>query len=436
MTRSTIRPSLFHSVPTNPSVLLGQELGQVRMARQLNRLSSRAVATLARPGRHADGGGLYLSVGPGEARRWVFLFRWRGRLREMGLGGLSSVPLARARVRAAEARQLVADGVNPLDLKRAQEAVPTFGEMADAVVTALGPQWRNEKHKAQWSATLTTDAAALRPIRVDRIETADVLATLKPIWAEKPETASRLRGRIERVLDAARAKGHREGENPARWRGHLDHLLPKRQKLTRGHHAALPFAAVPAFVADLRGRNATAALALEFLILTAARSGEVRGATWVEIDTDAKVWTVPASRMKAGREHRVPLSASALAVLEKVRLLSGDKPEAIIFPGLKPDSSLSDAAFNALLIRMGIDRTKVTPHGFRSSFRDWAGEASSFPRELAEAALAHVVGDQTERAYRRMDALEKRRRLMDAWARYCEPGGTAGVVVPFSSEVA
>lgn len=398
------------------------------MARQLNRLSSRAVATLARPGRHADGGGLYLSVGPGEARRWVFLFRWRGRLREMGLGGLSSVTLAKARVRAAEARQLVADGVNPLDLKRAQEAVPTFGEMADAVVTALGPQWRNEKHKAQWSATLTTDAAALRPIRVDRIETADVLVTLKPIWAEKPETASRLRGRIERVLDAAKAKGHREGENPARWKGHLDHLLPKRQKLTRGHHAALPFAEVPAFMADLRERNATAALALEFLILTAARSGEVRGATWAEIDPADKVWIVPASRMKAGREHRVPLSGSALAVLKKIRLLAGDKPDATIFPGLKPGSRLSDAAFNALLIRMG-RKGEFTPHGFRSSFRDWAGEVSTFPRELAETALAHVVGDQTERAYRRGDALEKRRKLMDAWAGYCEPRRAGSVVV-------
>lgn len=399
------------------------------MARQLNRLSARAVATLAKPGRHADGGGLYLSVGPGEARRWVFLFRWRGRLREMGLGGLSSVPLAKARVRAADARALVADGINPLDAKRASEAVPTFGEMADAVVTALGPQWRNEKHRAQWSATLTTDAASLRPIRVDRVETVDVLATLKPIWSEKPETASRLRGRIERVLDAAKAKGFREGENPARWRGHLDHLLPKRQKLTRGHHAALPFADVPAFVADLRERNATAALALEFLILTAARSGEVRGATWAEIDATAKVWTVPASRMKAGRVHRVPLSASALAVLEKVRVLSGGKPDATVFPGLKPGSNLSDAAFNALLIRMGIDRAKVTPHGFRSSFRDWAGEASTFPRELAEAALAHVVGDQTERAYRRGDALEKRRKLMDAWAAFCEPRA-GSVVVP------
>ncbi len=216
------------------------------MARQLNRLSPRAVATITKPGRHADGGGLYLSVGPGEARRWVFLFRWRGRLKEMGLGGFSSVTLAKAREKAAAARSLVADGVNPLEAKQANDAVPTFGELADAVVKDLGPQWKNEKHKAQWAATLTTEAAKLRPLRVDKVETADVLETLEAIWNENPETASRLRGRIERVLEAARAKGFHTGENPARWKGHLDHLLPTRRRLTRGHHAALPFADVPA----------------------------------------------------------------------------------------------------------------------------------------------------------------------------------------------
>nr|WP_314135721.1 integrase arm-type DNA-binding domain-containing protein [uncultured Brevundimonas sp.] len=400
------------------------------MARQLNRLSPRAVATLAKPGRHADGGGLYLSVGPGEARAWVFLYRWDGRLKEMGLGGLSSVPLAKARVKAAVARQLVADGINPIEAKREAKAVPTFGELADAVVADLSPQWRNPKHRQQWANTLTTDAAGLRPLRVDRIETADVLTTLKPIWALKPETASRLRGRIERVLDAAKAKGHRSGENPARWRGHLDHLLPKRQKLTRGHHAALPFVEVPSFVADLRQRKANAALALEFTILTAARSGEVRGATWAEVDLDAKVWTVPATRMKAGREHRVPLSERALAILAAARLLTGGAPDAVVFPAAS-GKPLSDAAFQALLIRM--DRKgEFTPHGFRSSFRDWAGEASTFPRELAEAALAHVIGDATERAYRRGDALEKRRKLMDAWARFCDPSDAGSAVVPLT----
>lgn len=396
------------------------------MARELNRLNPRAVATLAKPGRHADGGGLYLVVGPGAARGWIFLFRWQGRLREMGLGGLAGVSLAKARVKAEAARKLVADGMNPLEVRREQEAVPTFGVFADAVVADLSPQWRNPKHRQQWANTLTGDAKRLRPLRIDRIETADVLATLKPIWATKPETASRLRGRIERVLDAAKAKGHRTGENPARWRGHLDHLLPKRQKLTRGHHAALPFGDVPSFVSELRERNAVAALALEFTIFTAARSGEVRGATWAEMDLANRVWTVPAKRMKAGREHRVPLSARAVALLTKVRPLAGDDGDAVVFPNQKGEP-LSDAAFQALLIRMG-RQGEFTPHGFRSSFRDWAGEVSTFPRELAEAALAHVVGDQTERAYRRGDALEKRRKLMDAWAKFIDPIATGSNV--------
>jgi integrase len=400
------------------------------MAREMNRLPPRAATTTTEPGRYADGGGLYLVVGAGQSRKWVFRFKWHKRLIDMGLGAASVVTLAKARERAAAARSLLADGVNPLEAKRVDKAIPTFGEMADLLVSDLGPQWRNEKHKAQWKTTLEKDAAKLRTVPVDKVETTGVMAVLKPIWTVKPETASRLRGRIERVLDAAKAKGYRTGENPARWRGHLDHLLPKRQKLTRGHHAALPFADVPAFVADLRGRNANAALALEYLILTAGRSGEVRGATWAEIDTAGKVWTVPASRMKAGREHRVPLTSSALAVLDKVRALTGGAPDALVFPGLKPGSSLSDAAFNALLNRMGIDRSKVTPHGFRSSFRDWAGEISMFPREHAEAALAHVVGDATERAYRRGDALEKRRKLMDAWSRFCEAKSSGSNVTP------
>ncbi|HAJ02299.1 MAG TPA: integrase [Brevundimonas sp.] len=389
------------------------------MARQLNRLSPRGVQTITKTGRHADGGGLYLSVGPGEARRWVFLYRWRGKLKEMGLGGFASVGLAKARQRAQAARELIADGIDPLEAKRATQAVPTFGDMADTLVADLSSQWRNEKHRAQWKSTLETGAAAIRHIRVDQVETADVLEVLKPIWSEKPETASRLRGRIERVLDAAKARGFRQGENPARWRGHLDHLLPKRQKLTRGHHAALPFADVPDFIAELRRREATSALALEFAIFTAARSGEVRSATWGEIDLGAKVWTVPAVRMKSAREHRVPLSARAVEILTTMApLKAGD--DALIFPGHKKAAPLSDAAFDALLERME-RKGQITAHGFRSSFRDWAGEVSTFPRELAEAALAHVVGDETERAYRRGDALEKRRKMMDAWGRFCEP---------------
>ena len=390
------------------------------MAREQKRFGTRVSADiLGKPGRHADGGGLYLSVGPGEAKRWVFLFRWRGRLKEMGLGSFYAVTLARAREKAFAARAQLADGINPIESKRAAAAVPTFGDLADAYVKSKRTEWRNDKHAEQWTATLTKGAAGLRALRVDRIETADILDTLKPLWNEKPETASRLRGRIERVLDAAKAQGFRTGENPARWRGHLDHLLARRQKLTRGHHAALPFAKVPGFVSDLRERKAMAALGLEFLILTAARSGEVRGMTWAEVDTAAKVWTVPGARMKGGREHRVPLSPRALEILAAVRPLTNGAVEAFVFPGMKDGASLSDGAFDRLLRRMGHAKGDVTAHGFRSAFRDWAGEASTFPRELAEAALAHIVGDETERAYRRGDALEKRRKLMDAWARYC-----------------
>ena len=402
------------------------------MAREMNRLPPRAAATITEPGRHADGGGLYLVVGQGQSRKWVFRFKWHGRLVDMGLGAAASVTLAKARERAGDARKLLVDGINPLEAKRADQTVPTFGEMADRLVADLGPQWRNEKHRAQWKTTLEKDAAKLRPIPVDKVETADVLAVLKTIWSTKPETASRLRGRIERVLDAAKAKGFRSGENPARWRGHLDHLLPKRQKLTRGHHAALPFEKVPGFITELRAREAVAAMALEFAIYTAARSGEVRDATWAEIDLAAKVWTVPADRMKAGREHRVPLSARAVEILEKARDLSSGEPDAVVFPGIKSGSSLSDAAFDRLLKRMGFKSGELTPHGFRSSFRDWAGEASTFPRELAEAALAHVVGDATERAYRRGDALEKRRKMMDAWARFCEPKAAGSNVTPLA----
>jgi integrase len=250
-----------------------------------------------------------------------------------------------------------------------------------------------------------------------------VLGVLQLIWHAKPETASRLRGRIERVLDAAKARGLRSGENPARWRGHMDHLLPKRSKLTRGHHAAMPYDAVPAFMADLHKRAAVAALALEFLILTAARSGEVLGARWEEIDLEAKVWTVPAARMKAGREHRVPLSSRAVEVLQTVKLLAGrdDISRLPIFPAHGCAKPLSSMALAMLLRRMKVD---CTVHGFRSSFRDWAGEVSTFPRELAEAALAHTIGDATERAYRRGDALEKRRKLMEAWAGFSGRGET------------
>jgi integrase len=385
----------------------------------MHKLTAAEVKSLG-AGRHGDGGGLYIDRDGDGRSRWVFMWKRNGKRREMGLGsaGPGGVTLAKARVEAAKAREVVQNGGDPIEARDAVPAetapVPTFGEVADAFVADLSPQWRNEKHRAQWAMTLKLYAAPLRPLPVDRVDTAAVLEVLKPIWTAKAETASRVRGRIERVLDAARAKGHRIGENPARWRGHLDHLLPKRQRLTRGHHAAMPYEEVPEFIVELRGREAVAALALEFLILTAARSGEVLGATWDEMDLDAKVWSVPASRMKVGREHRVPLTARAVEILEKAKpLRNGDH----VFPGQSTKKPLSGMALEMLMRRL--KRDAFTVHGFRSSFRDWAGEVSTFPREVAEAALAHTIGDATERAYRRGDALEKRRKLMDAWSRAC-----------------
>ena len=383
------------------------------MAREIKKLSARAVAVETKPGRHSDGGGLYLVVDASGAKRWLFMFRWQGKLKEMGLGGLVSVPLARARELAVEARAQVSAGKNPILERRAQRVVPTFGVMADTLVADLSPQWRNDKHVAQWTMTLTTYAAPLRGLAVDLIKTDDVLGVLQPLWTTRPETASRLRGRIERVLDAAKARGLREGENPARWRGHLDNLLPRRQKLSRGHHAALPYADLPAFMTKLREREALAGLALEFAILTACRSGEVRGARWSEIDIDRSLWIVPAARMKVGREHRIPLSAAALVVIHAAAKLRKDD---YVFPGQKPSSELSNGAMERVLDRM---KVAVTVHGFRSTFRDWAAELTDHPREIAEAALAHTVGDATERAYRRGDALQKRRLLMDDWAVFC-----------------
>jgi integrase len=327
------------------------------------------------------------------------------------------------------AEGVVRGGRDPIETRdtarRAEAEKPTFGQAADALLEAKGPEWRNDKHKAQWKMTLEVYAAPLRPRAVDEIDTAAILAVLKPIWQTKPETASRLRGRIETVLDAARANGDipEDKSNPARWRGHLDKLLSKRTKLSRGHHAAMAYADVPAFIAGLREREGMAALALEFCILTAARSGEVLGARWPEIDLAGKVWTVPATRMKAGREHRVPLCARALAILEP---LSKARTNDFLFAGQRAEKPLSGMAMEMLLRRMGV--SDITVHGFRSAFRDWAGNETHFARELAEAALSHVIGDKAEQAYRRSDALDKRRKLMDAWANYCEPKAGTNVL--------
>jgi integrase len=275
----------------------------------------------------------------------------------------------------------------------------------------MRPSWRNGKHAAQWEMTLRDYAAPLRRLPPDKITTDDVLSVLKPIWSDKPETASRLRGRIERVLDAAKAQGLRSGENPARWRGHLDQLLPKRQRLTRGHHAAMDFADVPAFLGELRAREGTAARALEFAILTVARSGEVLGARWGECDLDRAIWTTPAPRMKAGREHRVPLSRHALKI---VKAMHDGRDGGFVFPGQSPGKQLSVMALEMVLRRMKIENATV--HGFRSAFRDWAAECTHFPNEVCEAALAHVIENKAEAAYRRGDLFDKRRKLMEVWA--------------------
>ena len=390
--------------------------------RTLNKLDPRTAATIKTPGRHSDGGGLYLSIDLSGRRRWVFMYTRDGKRTELGLGGGRDLTLANARKEAGTLRTILASGGDPRAAREKQER-QTFGEVADAYVEAMRPSWRNAKHAAQWTMTLTKYAAPIRPRMVETISTREILEVLQPLWQRTPETAERLRGRIENVLDAAKAKGLRTGENPARWRGHLDQLLPKRQRLSRGHHAALPYVEMPSFIAHLRGREATAARALEFAILTAARSGEVLGASWAEIDLEGAMWVVPAARMKAGREHRVPLS---VPVLELLRGLDAEKAKLSdpVFPSSKGGKPLSSMAMAMLLRRMG---SAVTAHGFRSAFRDWASETTGFPHEVCEMALAHTIGNKAEAAYRRGDLFNKRRGLMDAWASYC--GENAGNVV-------
>jgi integrase len=387
------------------------------MPRKAKGLTARFVETAAKPGMYADGGGLYLAVGSKTAKSWILRYPFGGKRREMGLGSLDKLALADARIKAEENRGKLARGIDPMD-KADAPVIPAFGEFSDDYVKTMRPQWRNPKHAAQWAMTLREYAKPIRAKSIDSIGVHDVLAVLKPLWARTPETAERLRGRIENVLDAARAKGFRSGENPARWRGHLDQLLPKRQRLSRGHHAAMPYGDVPAFMAELRSRGALAARALELTILTACRSGEVLHARWREFDLTAGVWTVPAERMKAGKEHRVPLSERALGILGALRPLARDET-AFVFSGRVAGKALSNMGMGMLMRRMG--RDGVTVHGFRSAFRDWAAECTPFPHEVCEMALAHTIGNKAEAAYRRGDLFDKRRALMDAWALHCEP---------------
>jgi integrase len=392
--------------------------------RKINRLNARAVATITKPGRHADGGNLYLAISESGARSWVFMFRLKGKQTELGFGSARDVTLARARERAVEARAKLAEGIDPRPAPKQPEGT-TFGEYADKWIKDNRSEWRSEKHAGQWQMTLGTYAFTIRRLPVADVTTDQVLEVLKPIWGSKPETASRLRGRIEKVLDAAKAQGLRFGENPARWRGHLDHLLPKRSKLARGRHAAMPYENVPGFMADLRSHDGVAARALEFCILTAARTGEVVGMRWPEVDLEKGVWTVPAPRMKGGREHRVPLAARALGIM---RMMHDERDGDFVFPGQRPGKPVGPRSLHAVLRGMKVD--SATTHGFRSSFRDFAAECTMFSNEVCEAALAHAIANKSEAAYRRGDLFEKRRALMAEWSLFCATP-TAGKVVQF-----
>lgn len=390
-------------------------------------LSAAQVAKLSEAGLYAVGGvaGLQLRIDPGGSRHWILRVKVGTKRRDIGLGGFPTVTLAQARERAREARELIWRGIDPVEQRKAARAalvaaqdVPTFAECARRFLANKRAEFRNAKHAAQWAATLETYAGPIiGNMPVDQVELRHIESILSPIWMSKTETAKRLRGRIEAVLDWATVSGHREGLNPARWKGHLDAVLASPNKVAKKQHfAAMPYTDVPAFLVELRQREGIAARALEFTVLTAARSGEARGATWKEIDMDAGIWTIPADRMKAGKEHRVPLTDAAIAILRELPRLD-DSPDSPVFFAPR-GGQLSDMALTSVLRRMGKD---VTTHGFRSSFRDWAADQTSFPREVAEQALAHTL-QGVEAAYRRSDLFEKRRKLMDAWASHCAPG--------------
>jgi integrase len=378
-------------------------------------LSFAKIKSLTKTGRYADGGGLHLQVdapragvnGSAHRRSWLFRYMLNGRARSMGLGPYPEVSLAEAREKAFECRRLCVRGIDPIG-SRAKPSGMTFQSCAEAYVSSHGSGWRSDTHKAQWAASLRDYInPVIGAMPVQTIDTALVMKVLKPIWDSRAETGSRIRGRIEAVLDWATAHGYRQGDNPARWRGHLDKLLPHRSKVRAvKHHEALPYSALPKFLVTLRDEATLSARALEFIILTAARTSEVIEAAWAEVNLAEKVWIVPAARMKSGREHRVPLSGAAMALLK-----SGP------FLFQRSDRPLSKSAIPMMLERMGLN---ITVHGFRSTFRDWAAEQTDFPSEVVEMALAHAVGDKTEAAYRRGDLFDKRRRLMDAWAEFCE----------------
>ena len=399
------------------------------------------VSRLIEPKLHFVGGvsGLALQITPSGARCWVLRVAVGGKRRHMGLGGYPDVTLAGAREAALAARAQISEGIDPVAERQAKRsalaaavaATMTFSEAAEKYIAAHESGWKSPKSAAQWNSSLLSYAyPVIGKISVGDIETAHIMRVLEPIWATKTETASRLRGRIESILDWATVRGFRKGENPARWRGHIEHLLAARADVQKTvHHAAMDYREVGAFLVALRQQEGLGARALEFAILNAARSGEVRGATWAEIDLDAAVWTIPAGRMKAEKEHRVPLSAESLALLGTLPRMVGTD---LVFPNAK-NAVLSDMTLTAVLRRMGVP---VTAHGFRSTFRDWAGETTAYPREVIEHALAHLLKDKAEAAYARGSLFDKRRRLMADWAKFCAVSATAGKATPIRSNVA
>jgi integrase len=405
--------------------------------KRLNKLTALAVQKASRVGLVNDGGGLYLQVRGPEVKSWIFRWERDGKQRSMGLGSAFTITLAEAREAAQEARKLLLAGGDPIaarDAERAEAKVEalkskTFEQCAEIYIEAHRAGWRNEKHMAQWLSTLKAYAyPVFGDLPVHLIDTGLVMKVLEPIWTKTPETASRLRGRIEAVLNWAKTREYRTGENPAAWKGHLENLLPARRKITTvEHHPALPYDEIGAFMASLRAQEGVAARALEFAILTAARTGEVIGARWSEFDLghrDGPLWVIPALRTKAKKEHRIPLAPAAVAVIKVLRTRSESD---FIFPAAKSGQPLSNMGMLVLLGRMG--HHAITVHGFRSTFRDWVGECTAFPVDVAEAALAHTRKDKTEAAYARGSLLQKRRKLMEAWAAYCAAPAKGGKVV-------
>jgi integrase len=389
--------------------------------REAKKFSAVAVAKLTKPGRYAVGDGAYLQIAAGGTKAWIFRYQRDGQARHMGLGPVSLISLAEAREKARNARRALLEGHDPLALKRQTRARQrleaakgmTFKDCAERMMASHQAAWKNPKHKQQWRNTLASYAyPTFGDLPVGSVDTGLVLKALEPIWTTKPETAGRVRGRVEAVLDWAKARGYRDGETPARWRGHLDKLLPNRRKVRSvRNHPAMPYSDLPVFMAELRSRKSVSARALEFAILTAGRTGEVIGAKLSEVDLDNAVWTVPADRMKAGKEHRVPLSPRAAEIVRELPR-DGD----YVFPGGRAGKPLSNMALLELMRGM---RPEFVPHGFRSTFRDWAAERTSHPSEVVEQALAHAIESKVEAAYRRGDLFEKRRQLMVDWAAFC-----------------